>query len=135
MKWFDPAIVGQLLRFGGVGVLATMVHILVALAARNAFEIAPLQANFAGFGVAFLVSYFGHARFTFGASETPLHQFLRFLFVAVFGLAVSSSAVWLIDLKLRFGFTFAMIAVGVLVPTATFVAMRFWVFDTTARSR
>ena len=56
MKWFDPAIIGQLARFGGVGVLATIVHILVALVARNAVELAPLLANFVGFGVAFVVS-------------------------------------------------------------------------------
>jgi putative flippase GtrA len=132
VKWFDPAIVGKLARFGGVGVLATIVHILVALAARNAFGLAPLLANFVGFGVAFLVSYIGHERFTFGASETALPQFLRFLFVAVFGLAVSTSTVWLIDIKLGLGFTFAMISVGVLVPAATFVALRFWAFGTTA---
>ena len=132
MKWFDPAIIGQLARFGGVGVLATIVHILVALVARNAVELAPLLANFVGFGVAFVVSYNGHARFTFGASETPFPQFLRFLFVALFGLAVSTGTVWLIDIQLGLSFSFAMISVGVLVPAATFVALRFWVFNTTA---
>jgi len=57
---------------------------------------------------------------------------LRFLFVALFGLAVSTGTVWLIDIQLGLSFSFAMISVGVLVPAATFVALRFWVFDTTA---
>jgi len=57
---------------------------------------------------------------------------LRFLFVALFGLAVSTGTVWLIDIQLGLSFSFAMISVGVLVPAATFVALRFWVFNTTA---
>ena len=132
MRKFDLLMVGQLARFGGVGVLATVVHILVALAARNVFGVAPLLSNLAGFGVAVLVSYIGHARFTFGTTSSPLPQFLRFVFVAVFGLAVSTSTVWLIDIRLGLSFTIAMISVGFLVPVATYVALRFWVFDTPA---
>lgn len=132
MNWFDPLVFSQLARFGGVGVLATVVHIAVGLAARNFFGFAPLLSNLAGFGVAVLVSYVGHARFTFGTTNSPFPQFLRFVFVAVFGLAVSTSTVWLLDIRLGLSFTVAMISVGFLVPVATYVALRFWVFETPA---
>ena len=122
----------QIIRFGGIGGLVTIVHVFIALMVRSAFDFSPFQANFVGFFCAVLLSYIGHARFTFGASETPFPQFLRFLFVALFGLAVSTGTVWLIDIQLGLSFSFAMISVGVLVPAATFVALRFWVFNTTA---
>lgn len=52
-------VVGQLIRFGGVGGMATLVHVIVAMLMRGTFGLSPLQANFAGFASALLVSYVG----------------------------------------------------------------------------
>ncbi|WBL33204.1 GtrA family protein [Sinirhodobacter sp. HNIBRBA609] len=121
-------MVGQLIRFGGVGGIATLVHVLMAMALQGPLGLPPLQANFGGFCAALLISYIGHARITFDADLRHAPQFVRFVTIALIGLATSSTTVWLIDTRLGAGFGIAMAAVAVLVPLMTFVTLRLWVF-------
>ncbi|WP_218630078.1 GtrA family protein [Sedimentimonas flavescens] len=121
-------MVGQLIRFGGVGGIATLVHVLMAMALQGPLALPPLQANFGGFCAALLISYIGHARITFDADLRHAPQFVRFVTIALIGLATSSTTVWLIDTRLGAGFGIAMAAVAVLVPLMTFVTLRLWVF-------
>ncbi len=75
---------------------------------------------------------YGHARWTFGAGFAGGGQALRFGFVALVGLATSSGTVRLFGAGLGLGFGWAMLAVAVLVPAVTYLALRFWVFDDAA---
>jgi len=126
-------MLGQLIRFVGVGGVATLVHIVIAMLMHGVLGTPPLQANFAGFASALLFSYIGHAHCTFRVALTPGFQFLRFVIVALIGLTISSGAVFLIDTRLELGFGPAMAAVAVLVPVTTYVALKFWVFQATAK--
>ena len=121
-------MVMQLVRFAGVGVLATLVHICTALVAYELLSFASLWANFAGFAVAVFVSYFGHARITFKTEADHGQQFPRFLFVALVGLATSSSVVWLNSDRLGHSFGLSMLLVAIAVPLVSFFAMKFFVF-------
>lgn len=121
-------MLAQLLRFGGVGGAATLTHVLTALAVQAALPVTAQQANLAGFLVAVLVSYTGHARVTFDAPLRSGPQFLRFLFLSLVGLAASSLTVHVMTAVLGLGFAPAMLAVGLIVPGVTYLAMRFWVF-------
>lgn len=121
----------QLIRFGGVGGLATLTHVIVALAAQHWLPVSVQQANLLGFLAAVALSYVGHARFTFRAPVGSAAQVRRFAFLSLLGLATSSGTVWLVDTVLGLGFKLAMAIVAVLVPAATFLAMRLWVFRQT----
>lgn len=118
----------QLMRFAGVGGLATLVHVCVALIANSVFGLEGLAANFAGFTAAVLLSYFGHARITFQTRPDHAQHMPRFLFVSLVGLLTSSSVVWLITERLGHGFGLSMVLVAIAVPLASFLAMKFWVF-------
>lgn len=118
----------QLIRFAGVGGLATLAHVLVALAVQAALSVTPQQANLAGFAAGFVVSYSGHARLTFGAPLRSGPQLLRFFVLSLLGLGASSLTVHVITAVLGLGFAPAMLAVAVIVPGLTYLAMRFWVF-------
>lgn len=122
-------MLAQMLRFGGVGGVATVAHVLAALAAGLALQLSPQQANLAGFLTAVLVSYFGHANYTFQAGRGASGQFLRFAVVALAGYAASSLTVALVTQALGLPFAVAMALVAVIVPTASFLAMRVWVFQ------
>ncbi len=121
-------MLAQALRFGGVGGLATSVHVLSALVSSKVLQLSAQQANLTGFATAVLVSYFAHARFTFRSESSSVEQFLRFVVVAFAGLAVSSLTVALCTEKFGLSLVAAMMAVAVLVPASSFLAMRFWVF-------
>jgi putative flippase GtrA len=125
----------QLIRFAGVGGLATVLHVAVALLVQHALPVSAQAANFAGFCAAVTLSYFGHARFTFQVGAQSGGQFLRFVATSLLGLATSSSTVWLITTKLGFSFWVAMVVVAAAVPLMTYIAMRYWVFLAKAEKR
>jgi putative flippase GtrA len=124
----NQATIRQLFRFGGVGILATLAHVLTAIAAEALLPLSHQAANLTGFCAGVLVSYTGHARFTFNAPVRSTAQILRFMVLAPLSLATSSATVWLTTGKLGFSFPAAMAAVAVVVPMVTYLAMRFWVF-------
>lgn len=126
-------MLAQILRFIGVGGLATLAHVLTALAVSALVPVTPQGANLAGFAAGFLVSYTGHARVTFGAPLRSGPQFLRFVVLSLTGLAASSLTVWLVTGVLGLAFPVAMVAVGLIVPAVTYLAMRFWVFAEAAK--
>lgn len=123
----------QLLRFGGVGLFATAVHVLAALAAQSGLSLTAQQANLGGFIAAVPVSCFGHARIAFGVNPGLAGQVQRLVTVSLIGLATSSLTVGLVTSVLGLDFSIAMAVVALLVPVATYLAMRFWaVTDRTA---
>ena len=121
-------MLAQMIRFGGVGSIATMAHVLSALTAESALLLSPQPANLTGFLVAVVVSYFGHSYFTFRTGHGSSDRFLRFAMVALAGYAASSLTVALVTQGLGLSFGLAMVAVAVVVPASSFLAMRFWVF-------
>ena len=125
----------QLIWFGGIGWLATLVHISAAIALQSFLEMLPLQANFGGFCVALAVSYFGHAHFTFDSDPRHTPKFIRFLVIALAGLTTSSAIVWLVNGQLGVTFGIAMVTVAVAIPIMTFSALRLWVFANQGQSR
>jgi putative flippase GtrA len=121
-------MLAQILRFVGVGGIATLTHVLTALAASRLMPVTPQGANLAGFAAGVVVSYIGHARLTFGAPLRSGPQFLRFVVLSLTGLAASSLTVWLVTGVMGLGFGLAMGTVGLIVPAVSYLAMRFWVF-------
>lgn len=118
----------QLMRFGVVGVLAMCVHLLV-VALLVPLGLVPLLANIVGFLVAFQVSYFGHARWTFNVSapNNKRHQ-IKFFSVAVLGFLLNeaSYSVLLQLLHMHYLLTLAIVLFGVAV--VTFVLSKLWAF-------
>lgn len=121
-------MLSQLLRFAGVGGLATLVHVATAIAAQVTLPVTAQQANFTGFCAAVTLSYLGHARFTFGVPLRSGRQILRFVVLSLLGLLASSVTVWVITDQMGLGFAVAMSVVAVVVPLTSFAVMRLWVF-------
>lgn len=127
-------MLSQLARFAGVGGLATVLHVAVALFLREAAGAPELWANFAGFCAAVALSYAGHARVTFDVALRPALQLPQFVVVSGLGLATSTAIVWLVTEKLGGSFVLAMAFVALAVPGVTFLALRSWVFAEARRS-
>ena len=97
----------------------------------------PLAANVAAFGVAVVVSFFGHFCWTFrsepAGAAAALHRrmraaFARFAVVALLGLALNSAAVVLTVDLLALPYPFAILLMVSVVPLAVFALSRFWAF-------
>lgn len=122
--------IGQLMRFGIIGVLAALTHYAIAITLTST-AMQPAWANLVAFVIAFWVSYFGHRYFSFDAGDVSHQQTLpRFVLVAVLGFILNES---LLLLMLRF--TSITIALGlpfIIILTAifTFVLSRQFAFNT-----
>jgi putative flippase GtrA len=119
--------------FALIGIVATGVHVVVALTARTALALNPLMANFIGYACAVSVSYLGNAHLTFGRPARDAGQFTRFLFVSLLGLALNQAIVHLLVDRAHLPFWLALGPVVVLVPLLSFFLMKLWAFGGRAR--
>lgn len=127
----EPTAGRLIVRQGGlfavVGLAATGVHALVALATRRLGADA-LTATFAGYLCAVGVSYLGNARFTFGRPALHGRQFGRFLVVSLFGLVANLALTWFLVDRLGWPFRAALALVVIVIPALSFAAARIWAF-------
>lgn len=120
----------QLLWFGLTGAAAATTHLLLVLWLVEGAGLAPLRANVAGFGLAFLVSYSGHRHFTFAGCGSPHHQALpRFLMVALAGLLLNQGLFAVLLSLTPLPYPLALVLVLAVVAALTFVLGRHWAFS------
>jgi len=120
-------LLARLLRFGLVGGTATATHAGVALAALHWLHVAPVVANATGFCVAFVVSFAGHALFTFRARPTWTRA-LRFTIVALSSVLLSSGFVLAAGRWTALPATIYLPLAAVCTPLFTFVCHSLWTF-------
>ena len=123
-------IIKQIKRFISVGVVATLVHVSVAMLVESIFNFTPQVANFVGFCSATGLSYLGHTIFTFDGDGRHAVNLPRFIVVAIAGLIASSVITYIVITVLNGPFSLAMMMVVVVVPSLTFLGLKFWAFST-----
>lgn len=120
--------VGEVLRFGVVGICATLVHFATLTLAVEAAGVPAALANGLAFCTAVGVTYLGQSYWVFRAPDHSLVRMQKFLLTAVGGLLANVAVMGLVvnglGLHYRVGFVTAL----VLVPAATFVVNKLWVF-------
>ena len=122
-------LLGQLIRFGLVGVLASVTHYLVVLTLVRIGWL-PLGANFVGFIIAFQVSFFGHFRWSFKDSHQEMGRAMRrFAFVAILGFFVNECLLWVLLEWSQFPLHLSLAMVLITVAGITFVLSRIWAFS------
>lgn len=120
--------VKQILRFGTIGVAATLTHICIALVLNEAFGVLPVWSNFIAFLTAWPVSYFGNFFWTFQTSMRHQRSLPRFAITAVAGLLLSQLIVWFATDILGYSLRWALVPAVIIVPALSFLMSRYWVF-------
>ncbi len=132
----DGAVVRQLVRYGVVGVLGTVVSALLYLLFRVWWDAVP--ANLAALVLSTVASTEANRRFTFRAAPTDrLREYLQSAATVVF-YAVYSSAVLLVldalvDDPTALQESVAVAAASILGGLARFAVLRNWVFGDESR--
>ena len=121
------------MKFGGVGLMSTAVHVSVFSAAIEFWGVAPMKANFIAFGFAFWVSLFGHFYWTFASDDDARRGLrgagVRFLIVALLGLGLNSLVVYCVESVFKLPYIYATFGMIFLVPGILFLMSRFWAFN------
>jgi len=120
----------QIAIFITVGSAAALTHLTVVALVVEFLGLNPLAANVIGFCVAFLVSFGGHARFTFPLSPARYAAArMRFFAVACTGFVLNQTAY--AEALHLFGPRYylpALAAVLIGVAVATFLLSKLWAF-------
>ena len=118
----------QFLRFGIVGALATLVHMLIGATLIHSGWPA-LAANPLSFLIAFAVSFMGHYGFSFSDQEKDVHTSLkRFALVACAGFVVNEVLLAILIWTARLPDIAALILSTGVAAIITFFASRNWAF-------
>lgn len=119
----------QLLQFVLVGGTAAATHLAVVGLLVVLLGMPPLAANVLAFLVAFVVSYNGHALFTFSAARARGWPVVaRFFAVACLSFVANELLYYIALNWLHWHYFWSLAAVLVLVAVGTFVMSKFWAF-------
>ncbi len=83
------ALSGRLLKYGGIGMIATAIHVVAASLASRFWPLPLLQANLIGFSCAFGFSYLAQSKFVFLCPLSP-DKLLKYLIVQLFSLGMAN---------------------------------------------
>jgi putative flippase GtrA len=112
-----------------VGSTAAAVHLLTALAMVELVGIAPGWANVIGFCSAFMVSYLGHRRYTFGVVGNIAASFRKWLIVSLCGFALNQILfLTALDFFPETYYFELLFAVTAIVAVASYCLGKFWAF-------
>lgn len=129
MRLFGDENFVQVMRFGIVGVAATMVHMSAAFTLFYIAFIPAVLANALAFLVAWCVSYTGQVGWTFKGRGGGHHKSApKFFVVSLLGFMLNLIIVWVMADIMKVPFYVAVLSVVVSVPILTFVLSKYWVF-------
>jgi putative flippase GtrA len=116
----------RLIRFGVSGVLATALHVAIAMPLMVWCKASPPLANSVAFADATLWSYLANTLWSFSSSP-DIRNACRFIVVALAGLALTALVSGLAQ-QAGASPLMGIAAVVSVVPAFTFVAHRFWTY-------
>lgn len=125
----------QLLKFGIIGILSTLIHISVFSYLVSIYEFSTIISNVLAFLVALSFSFAGHYKITFKSqlaetvTETRvLKRLIRFFLSALTGLVLNIVIAYITIDILGLGLIYSVVLMGVLTPVFLFFVNKFWVF-------
>ncbi len=119
---------GQVVRFGLVGIISTLLHMTVAFLLHYGLDASPQISNFTAFCFAWAVSYTGHFKWTFGGQSQHRDSAPKFMITSLIGLALNLSIVWLVSDFMKLPFYYAIGLVVTIIPIMSFFLSKFWAF-------
>jgi len=119
---------GRLLRFGLVGIVATVVYTAACLLAIEVLMFSPLEASVLGFTAAMGISYYGHTVFSFKLAVDHRSYLHRFATLTAVSFITSTGMTWLLSNVMNVPHRIVLAILFVVLPAISYVCNRFWVF-------
>ena len=123
-------LLGQLLRFGVSGAVATALGVGIYAIVALVLKWHPQLGNFLAYAIAVASGYFMHSFWSFkghGSERTHATK-ARFVTVSIISYALNSFWVWLLFNQLDLGRAAPIVPMLFVTPLVTFTLNRQWVF-------
>ena len=119
----------QLIRFGIIGSLATLMHFTTVVLLVEFTRLHPLSANVIGFSSGFVFSFSGHRFWTFsGTTQLVRTSLPRFFLVAIINFIGNQTLYYTFLMNFHWNYTVALILVLGIMASVTFLMGKLWVF-------
>lgn len=131
MKALEQGVLREiitLLKFGVVGVLAAVVHLLVAISLLLHTDSKVLAANSIAFLCAFLFSFLGHFHWTFKTGSNKGRSLVRFLAIALAAFITNNLVLISLTEKGAIGEKLAVVIAVIVIPIVSYFGSRLWGF-------
>ena len=122
----------QVLSFGAVGALATILHVTLAWMLISETTLNPYIANLLGTCTAFAISFLGNARFTFRTDRSLPDCARRYLLVSLLSLGMTSAILAFVESTGLPTYAYVLFVLGI-VPPVTFLSAKLWAFQLVGR--
>ena len=119
---------GQAFRFGIVGALATVTHMVVLVTLVELGGLHPTLSTAVAFTVAVLTSFQLNRSWTFASRGRRITQLPRFVLIQILGLLLNTGIMTLVYDVLHWHYLTALALWVLVVPPVTFVLQRYWTF-------
>lgn len=127
--WSDLLVeTGRILRFGVVGIAATLTYAGATALSVEWLHLAPVPASILGQIVSTGVSYFGHAFYSFRVKGDHRTFLWRFFVIGALTFTMNGAVTWLLTDKIGVSYRISVAIVTVLIPITNYLGNRFWVF-------
>jgi len=126
-NWMVEA--GRIVRFGLVGVLATLCFAGVTYLVAEAGVAAPVLAVIVGNSVAAVVAYFGHLHFSFAVKPNHSAYVRRFAMTTALSFLVTVGTTWLMTEVFNTPYVYSIVLLVVVYPGISYLLNRFWIFE------
>jgi putative flippase GtrA len=122
------AELARIARFGVVGLGATLVYLGASSILFEIFCLPAVASSVIGQAISALVSYFGHAAYSFRVDSNHSFYLIRFLIILALTFVINAVITWLFTSVLQISSQITFVVVTILIPVANYIGNRLWVF-------
>jgi len=122
------SLMRQFLMFTGVGAIGTAGHYATLILLVQLAHLAPVYASTAGFAVGACINYVLNYRYTFNSRKKHSETLVKFMLVALLGVAINGLIMFLGTEWLHFNYLLVQIFATGIVLLSNFSCNKLWTF-------
>jgi putative flippase GtrA len=124
-----PGFIAQTMRYGAVGVAASLIYTAVTILCREWAGFDPVLASLSGFLVSAPFSYLGHWAITFSRRHRFLQNLKRFAALSVTSFIVAVPGMGLVADILHWSYLIGIAFSCCVAPLINYTILQLWVFS------
>ena len=119
-----------MIRYGIVGVVASIVHFVISYYTNKQLLIDPFIAHLLGFVFGLITAYIGHYFYSFKDNAKHSNRFPKFFIVSLTALVLHEGGVYVLVELYQLDYGHQVLPLLLLsVPVVTFLMSKFWAFS------
>ena len=115
-------------KFSLVGAITTILYFVISNLLIFFKVASPIMSSTIAYALLIIVSFWGHAEFTFSIGRKNSLQLKKFFLISIIGIIVSNVIILLVVNILSLSPFIGVAVVTASIPIINFFALKFWVF-------